>query len=36
MVTEHGDGYISMFSGKVDHCLWAAEMVASKVARWRA
>jgi uncharacterized heparinase superfamily protein len=36
IVTKHEDGYISVFSGKVDHCLWVAEEVASKLGCSRA
>ena len=31
VVTQHERGYISVFSGKVDHCTWIAEEVASKL-----
>ncbi len=31
-VTPHGPGYLSVFSGKIDHSIWIAEEVASKLA----
>jgi glycine/D-amino acid oxidase-like deaminating enzyme len=30
-VTLHEPGYISVFSGKIDHCIWVAEEVAGKL-----
>jgi len=31
IVTEHEKGYVTVFSGKVAHCTWIAEEVASKL-----
>jgi glycine/D-amino acid oxidase-like deaminating enzyme len=31
IVTQYARGYISVFSGKVDHCLWVAQEVANKL-----
>lgn len=31
IVTQHERGYVRVFSGKVDHCTWIAEEVASKL-----
>jgi glycine/D-amino acid oxidase-like deaminating enzyme len=28
-VTQHEPGYLTVFSGKIDHCMWVAEEVAS-------
>ncbi|MEM7445873.1 MAG: FAD-dependent oxidoreductase [Pseudomonadota bacterium] len=30
-VTLHEDGYLTVFSGKIDHCLWVAQEVLDKV-----
>jgi glycine/D-amino acid oxidase-like deaminating enzyme len=31
IVTEHESGYLTVFAGKVDHCLWVADEVAAKL-----
>lgn len=32
IVTEHEPGYITVFSGKIDHCTWVADEIASILA----
>jgi glycine/D-amino acid oxidase-like deaminating enzyme len=31
IVTQHERGYITVFSGKIDHCMWVAEEVVGKL-----
>ena len=35
IVTEHEPGYLSVFSGKVDHSVWVADDIASRLGRNR-
>ena len=35
IVTEHEPGYLSVFSGKIDHSVWVADEVASRLGRNR-
>jgi len=30
LVTKHDEGYVTVFSGKVDHCMWAADEVVAQ------
>jgi hypothetical protein len=35
IVTEHEPGYLSVFSAKVDHRVWVADEIASRLGRNR-
>jgi hypothetical protein len=35
IITDHEPGYLSVFSGKIDHSVWVADEVASRLGRNR-